>query len=274
MDLQATDKKLSSQTYWDEVLTAAKLPRINTSDSYLYSVTMKYIDGVLSKSSYQSFFEVGCGSSGWLPYFAKKYGYLVSGLDYSEVGCVLARKNLELLNVPYHTIYCEDIFHPNPTSGEKFDIVFSYGVIEHFSDPHKVIEIFKTFTLDNGILITLIPNFTGLAGKLTKYFIKDIYDIHNVITSNQLASYHADNGLKILKNGYAGAFAFGVIPWIQSNHWLLRKNTLRRKGILFMLRAFDRITGMIFKALPFDIPSSLFSPYVICIAKKDEQQQQ
>ncbi len=270
MNSQATDEKLSSQDYWDEVLSDAKLPRINTSDAYLYSVTMKYVNNILTKSSYRSFFEVGCGSSGWLPYFAKKYDYLVSGLDYSEVGCMLARKNLELLNIPYHNIFCKDIFHPNPTNGEKFDVVFSYGVIEHFSEPQKVIQIFKTFASENGVLITLIPNFTGLAGRLTKYFIKDVYDIHNVINSRQLASYHENNGLEIIKNGYAGAFAFGVIPWIRSNHWLFRKNTVRRKVTLFILRACDRITGAIFKALPFDLSTQFFSPYVICIAKKNE----
>src|SRR5437660_12881004 len=38
--------------------------------------------------------EVGCGSSEWLPYLSKQFGFRVSGLDYSEKGCALASEIL------------------------------------------------------------------------------------------------------------------------------------------------------------------------------------
>jgi 2-polyprenyl-3-methyl-5-hydroxy-6-metoxy-1,4-benzoquinol methylase len=269
MELKEIDEKLSSQSYWDDVLKNAKLPRINNPNTYLYSITMKYADKFLSKSEYKTFFEVGCGSSGWLPYFANEYRYLVSGLDYSEVGCELAKKNLDLLNIKYGDIYCKDFFQPLPTEGKKYDVVFSYGVIEHFSEPEKIIKIFDTFLNDGGVMITLVPNFKGLIGRLTKIFIKDVYDIHNIIDPEQLESYHTANNLVILRNGYAGIFAFGVMPLVKSNHWLLRSNTFRRQAMLLFIKAFDKIAGAVFKSLPFDLSSRLFSPYLICIAKKN-----
>jgi len=273
MDLQEVDSKLSTQKYWDEVLKSAQLPRVNTPSTYVYSVTMKYVHPVLSRNNYSTFFEVGCGSSGWLPYFARKYGYRVSGLDYSEVGCELARKNLELLKIPFGEILCKDFFLPNPTDGRRYDVVFSYGVIEHFSRPDEVVGIFKSMLNKGGVMITLIPNFKGLMGKLTKYFMRDVYDIHNVITAQQLASFHTSNSLRIVKNGYAGIFALGVMPWTKSNHWLFRKNTVRRRVSLFVIKAADKVLGTILRILPFDIPSRIFSPYIICIARNSSDEQ-
>ena len=271
MNIADTTEKLSTQEYWDKVLEDAKLPRENTAGSYLYNITMKYIKPVLQSANYTSFFEVGCGSSGWLPYFAKKYNYKVSGLDYSEVGCKLARKNLELLNIDYGEILCRDFFQPDPTSGKTYDVVFSYGVIEHFSDPVKVAGIFKSFTAPGGIMITLIPNFMGTTAILTKRFMKNIYDIHNIITPQVLAEFHTKNGMEIIKNGYAGIYSFAVVPWIRSTHPLFKEGSFSRKVLLFLIKATDKVLGTLFRILPFDIPSKMFSPYIICIAKNKSE---
>ncbi len=110
MEELKTDEKLSSQAYWDQVLEDARLPRVNTPRAYHYRVTMEFIDKYIREKNYSSFFEVGCGSSGWLPYFAQQYGLKVSGIDYSAVGCKLAEENLRLLNIGYGEIICKDLF--------------------------------------------------------------------------------------------------------------------------------------------------------------------
>ena len=268
MELHEVDSKLSTQSYWDDVLKSASLPRVNSRKSYLYRVTMNFVDSILSAKQYKTFFEVGCGSSGWLPYFANKYGYRVSGLDYSEIGCQLADKNLELLNIEHDPILCRDFFAPDPTDGKKFDVVFSYGVIEHFTNPEEIVGIFNKFLNNDGVMITLVPNFTGINARITKIFIPEVYNIHRQITKEQLADYHKSNNLTVLKNGYAGIFSFGVMPLIKSDHWLLRKNTFRRKIVMGIFNLADKVLSNIFKLIPIDIPSRLFSPYVICIAKK------
>jgi 2-polyprenyl-3-methyl-5-hydroxy-6-metoxy-1,4-benzoquinol methylase len=268
MEYQKSEGKLSSQQYWDEVLKSAKLPRINTDSSYLYRVTMRYVDRVLRNSSYRTFFEVGCGSSGWLPYFARKYNFTVSGLDYSVPGCELARQNLKMLGIAYGDIFCKDLFAPDCTEGKRYDVIFSYGVIEHFEKPEEVVKIFSSFLNEGGIIISLVPNYNGLAGSISKRFIRENYDIHNVIDKRGLEKIHAVNGLKIVKNGYAGMFTFGVLPLVLSNHWLFREGTLRRKMAFFFTKAYDKVMTTLFKLLPFDLPTRYFSPYVICIARK------
>src|SRR5689334_3068852 len=107
-ELKTTDK-LSTQLYWNEVLADAQLPRVNNPEVYRYKVTMDFIDEHLKNRGYKNLLEVGCGSSGWLPYFAKKYNLEVSGIDYSEIGCKLAEENLKMLDIKYEKIICKDI---------------------------------------------------------------------------------------------------------------------------------------------------------------------
>src|SRR5579871_3084155 len=42
-----------------------------------------------------SLLEIGCGGSRFLPYFARSFGFTVSGLDYSATGCEQARRVLK-----------------------------------------------------------------------------------------------------------------------------------------------------------------------------------
>jgi 2-polyprenyl-3-methyl-5-hydroxy-6-metoxy-1,4-benzoquinol methylase len=263
---------LSEKEYWDKVLADAQLPRLNSKKNYSYSVTMKFIHEVIFNKSYKTFLEVGCGSSGWLPYFATKYDFVVSGLDYSEIGCKLALKNLQMQNIDFDEIICKDILESKVTNGKKYDIVFSYGVIEHFNNPQEIIKIFYDLVNTNGIIITLIPNLNGFPGLISRIFVKDIYLMHKVISKSQLRSYHETNGFVSIKSNYAGIFSLAVIPWVRSKVLVFKGDNLLRKFALKLIFYFDFLLSAIFKFIRIDMPSELFSPYVICIAKKGSVQ--
>ena len=265
-----TNTKLSDKAYWDEVLTNQKLPRVNTAANYNYKVTMDFVSDIFDDKVYKTFFEVGCGSSGWLPYFAQQYGLTVSGVDYSEVGCQIAQKNLQLLKIKYGEIICQDIFDPEWVKGRGYDVIFSYGVIEHFEKPQEIIRIFKSFTNPGGTIITLVPNLNGLNGWLTKYFMKEVYEMHRVISKEQLRNYHASNDLTDHKTRYAGTFSLTVIPWTNADRGILRKGFFLRTIFLKSIFGFNLILTSILRFLP-DFPSRFFSPYVISVAKRPNQ---
>jgi 2-polyprenyl-3-methyl-5-hydroxy-6-metoxy-1,4-benzoquinol methylase len=258
--------KLSDKAYWDDVLADQKLPRINTPSNYNYKVTMDFIRDVFKNKNYKTLFEVGCGSSGWLPYFAKQYGLTVSGVDYSEIGCKIAEKNLQLLGINHGEIICQDIFDPNWAKDRGYDVIFSYGVIEHFENPKDIIKIFRSFTNPGGTIITLVPNLNGLNGWLTRYFMKEIYDMHRVITREQLKDCHRSNNLTDLKTNYAGTFSLTVIPWPTANKGILKQGFFLRAFFLKVIYAVNLLLTSVFKYLP-DLPSKYFSPYIISIAK-------
>ncbi|HVU99202.1 MAG TPA: class I SAM-dependent methyltransferase [Puia sp.] len=270
MEELKTDEKLSSQLYWDQVLEKAQLPRVNTPASYHYSVTMSYVDAEIRRKKYSTFFEVGCGSSGWLPYFAHTYGLTVSGIDYSEVGCRLAEENLRILNIPHDEIICKDLFEKNCTGGRTYDIVFSYGVIEHFDHPEDIIRIFSSFLNPGGLMITLVPNLNGLMGRMSRRYIPDIYKIHKVMTREQLRQFHEVNSLKTLKAGYAGTFTLAVMPLVHSKHWLLRQDTRLGRTGMALFSLIDKVCSKLFRLFRINLPSKAFSPYIICVAEKGQ----
>src|SRR5690349_9370309 len=131
--------------------------------------------------------EIGCGNSSWLPYFAKQFGLDVYGIDYSEEGCEQAEKILQRENVD-GTIYCTDAFNPAEDLYDEFDIVISFGVVEHFSDTTSTLEAFSKYLKPGVLMIATIPNMSGLNGFLHKVMNGPLYDIHVPLDRNQLAA--------------------------------------------------------------------------------------
>jgi 2-polyprenyl-3-methyl-5-hydroxy-6-metoxy-1,4-benzoquinol methylase len=260
-----TEDKLSKKEYWDENLEKAKLPRVNSASEYHLKATMDFIDGPLSAAKKSTLLEIGCGSSGWLPYFRRRYGYAVSGLDYSEIGCRLAEENLRLLGLPCEGIICKDILEWD--SAQQYGVIFSYGVIEHFNDPQKVIDICAGHLEEAGVLVTLVPNLLGLPGFLARTVVPEIYRMHKVITADELNALHARAGLEPVKTGYAGVFSLAPIPWALSGLAPFKEGTLRRRVCLGLINLANKLLSFFFSLLPAPA-SALFSPYLISIAKK------
>ncbi len=229
---------------------------------------MDYIHQEILGSDAKTFLEVGCGASGWLPYFASKYRLLVSGLDYSEVGCRLAEENLRMQGIQFGNIFYNDLFSENCTNGKTYDIIFTYGVIEHFVRPQQVIHALARLLNPGGLIITLVPNLNGMMGLLSRIFVKDVFEMHKVINKAKLLSYHTCNGLKNLKTGYVGMISVGVIPWEKSSVALFKPDSWLRWFSLKVVRMIEFLAEAFCKRFPFQIPTPFFSPYIITIAQK------
>lgn len=257
---------LTKKEYWDSVLQNARLPRVNDPSIYNYRVTMDFIHDVIEKGDFKTLLEVGCGSSGWLPYFVRRYNLTVSGIDYSEVGCRIAEENLKILKLKYDTIMCEDIFQME--LAKKYDIIFSYGVIEHFEMPEDVVRILVSLLNENGIVITVVPNLNGVVGLLSKIFTKNIYQMHKIISKNDLINYHEHNALNNLKTEYVGNLTLSVIPWIKSNNFIFKENSFQRRVSLKFVVLLDRMLSSIYRKVSLQLNSKYLSPYIISISKK------
>lgn len=97
----------------------------------------------------QKVLELGCGGSAFLPYFAHQFGFDVSGIDYSESGCDLARQMCVANNISARVV-CADFFHAPAEMMESFDVVASFGVVEHFSDTTYTLSRFAGFLKREG----------------------------------------------------------------------------------------------------------------------------
>jgi SAM-dependent methyltransferase len=211
--------------------------------------------------------EIGCAQSAWLPYFARAFGFVVSGLDYSEIGCALERDVLRAAGVS-GDIVCADFFEPPPALRSQFDVVCSFGVAEHFEDTAAALRAFAAYLRPGGLMITLIPNLTGLVGRLTKLFNRPVYDRHVPLTAADLGNAHVAANLSVLRCEYFLSVGFGVAnlngldPYsVSTRTKRLALRTLERMSVLVWV-AEDRLVRL---------PSTrAWSPFAVCVARTAE----
>ena len=88
--------------------------------------------------------EMGCGDSYWLPYFAK-LGYSVCGIDYSTDRLLSTSNKLGIGGFRYWRLIHSDVTEFVSKYKGQFDVVFSAGLIEHFSSQSDILSIFKQY---------------------------------------------------------------------------------------------------------------------------------
>ncbi|MGI9488809.1 MAG: class I SAM-dependent methyltransferase [Geminicoccaceae bacterium] len=209
-----------------------------------------------------SFLEIGCAQSRWLPYFHNELGFDVAGLDYSEVGCVKARRMLEAAGVSGE-VHHADMFKAPAMLQGKFDVVASFGVIEHFKDTAECLEVCASFLKPGGILLTTIPNMRGSIGWLQQNLDETTYDIHVPLGPDDLATAHAEASLDLKHCDYLMSANWGVVA-------LPRMRGLPRRALKVMLKGATRLVWQ-FERLGVSLPSNrLTSPYIACVGVRTE----
>lgn len=208
--------------------------------------------------------EVGCGSSAWLPYFSKHMGFQVSGLDYSEIGCrqtrtVLAREGIQ------GDVHQADMFDPPPGLQGAFDVVFSFGVIEHFQPPERCVRALTSLLRPGGLVVSVVPNLLGALGAVQAWIDRAVYDVHVLHTDQTLADAHRLAGLDVIESDYFFGVNFG---------WVIESNAppsplLRPKlRVLSALRWGSRLSWWLEQQLAPLPPGRLLSPAILCAARK------
>lgn len=217
------------------------------------------------KTTSMRILEVGCANSSWLPYFSKEFGFEVVGLDYSQTGCELTESVLKKNGVEGKVV-CADFFSPPVDMLGTFDVVISFGVVEHFEDTTLTVSAISSFLKPSGMLITNIPNMVGWIGAIEKMVNRPVYDIHQPIDSNILKESHQQAGLEVLRCDYFMSTNFGVcnligIP-VNTFSWFLKKI------LLGLLTRISRLVWFFEDKLGAFCLSRAASPYINCVAYK------
>lgn len=265
-----SNAELTQREYWDKQWSRSRGNGQYASlgwiyGNYVYTSLDRLFRSVLRADPAKSCIELGSGPGRWLIYFHKTYGYQVVGCDYSEVSCDLARKNLDEAGVQ-GTIIQGSFFE----IVGQYDVVFSGGVIEHFEDPKRTLEIFARLVRPGGILITDVPNLGGLNGLYRRILKPETFNTHRVIKLADLRRWHREIGFQELLGTCYGSVclsrvppdAFKSFPWIQRLVWT-PFHTIVSRGTNRGCLAFHRL------ALRIDHP--LISPHLLVVAKRPER---
>ncbi|MBX9805940.1 MAG: class I SAM-dependent methyltransferase [Alphaproteobacteria bacterium] len=251
--------------YWDKNWSNADLPipfdpTDQRFDNYFNLELHKYFQNLLKDKKGFSVLEIGCANSVWPLYFYKYFDANVSGLDYSEIGCAKSRYILDHFKVPGE-IFCGDLFSPSPELIEKFDLVVSFGVVEHFEDTAHCLSSCAKYVKPGGILLTLIPNMPSIIGFIQKLVDRSVYDVHVPLTKEKLAFAHKEGGLNLISCDHFMSINLSVVnSGAFSSH---RLNALLRH----VLSGTSKICWALEK-YGLKIPKNrVTSPYIIAVAK-------
>jgi SAM-dependent methyltransferase len=187
------------------------------SDYGSIAIARVLLDAV-SRAGAKTVLEVGCGNSIWLPYVARKTGVEVAGLDYSETGCELARRQLASNGVS-GTIYCRDLFAGDNESIGTYDLVYSLGMVEHFTDTNQVLGKLLDLVRPGGFLLTEVPNLKSVHGLLTWLWQPELMAKHKALSKRNIVDAYRQLSLANIDGRYLGIFSLQIVAWSVYPRW-------------------------------------------------------
>ncbi|RVU01867.1 class I SAM-dependent methyltransferase [Mucilaginibacter limnophilus] len=227
----------------------------------IFQLKANYVFGdilarLVKEKNIRSAIELG-GFPGYYAIYLKKYLQLDTTLfDYyihhDIINKLLKANGLSESDI---NIIEADLF--NYTPEKQYDLVSSFGLIEHFNDTKAIIETHLQFLKPGGVLFITLPNFTGVNGWVQRKFDIDNYNKHNISSMNLqlLADSCKALGLKEVECYYSGRFSI----------WL--ENKAQKSGLT---KAFLKAVWLGGKVLTKIVPveSKALSPYIVLKAVK------
>ncbi|MEO8151880.1 MAG: methyltransferase domain-containing protein [Rhizobacter sp.] len=242
---------LTELEFWDRYWSAkAGIGQTIVPYRYLFTDILTRLFAI---DSARRFLEIGGFPGFYSVWFSKYLSYSSSLVDiYIKPEIV---ESLTRVNgiAPINTIQ-SDIFRFEPA--EKFDVVMSAGLIEHFTDLPAIIERHRRCLRDGGRLIVCVPNFLGVNGLLQRWVDGENFKAHNLAAMDleAMRSVLQAQGFKDIRSSYHGGF--GV--WIEEAR-------CRSKAVRTLLRWIN------YARIPFNVlrlNTKAFAPYIVYIATK------
>lgn len=149
--------------------------------------------------------EIGCAPGRWLAFVSREFGLAVSGIEFTADGAAATRRNLELLGVQQADIREGDFLTVTPSP--RYEVVVSFGFVEHFTDVEAVIARHAAWVRPGGLLIIGVPNFRGVHGWLQKALDPEVLAHHNlaIMDVDRLAEIGPPSGLVTESVEYLGS---------------------------------------------------------------------
>lgn len=248
MGNQLTDRQFWTN-YWESKPDLA----IQIDKNYLFH---QQLEKIVKTNNVQTAIELG-GFPGYYSIFLQKYlGVRTTLFDYFIHPDILKKVlNKNGLDESEISVIENDVFQYHPE--QKYDLVLSCGLIEHFKDSKDIIERHLEFLKPGGTLFITLPNFRGVNGWVQKTFDRDNYLKHYIdcMDTEYLAAILEELGMKSIKSSYFGRYSV----------WLENKD--QKSG---MTKAFIKSIWFIGKVVTTLVPfeSKLLSPYIVLEAKK------
>ena len=242
------NNQLTDNDFWKHFWESKKNLIFKVKPDYTFSTI---IGNLIKKRNIKSVIELG-GFPGYYSVFLKKYFGLDATLFDYYIHPKIIQKLLDYNDMHLSDIHIieADLFTYQPK--QKYDMVCSFGLIEHFSDTKEIIAKHLSFLSDGGTLFITLPNFRGINGWVQKTFDQYNYDKHFIqcMDLQYLSATAKELGLKNVEVFYYGGFSV----WLENKD----EQTIRAKAVLKIIWFVGKIVSKIFRT-----ENRLMSPYII-----------
>ena len=242
------ENNLTDRSFWKSFWESRKGLIFKLKPNYVFGDILAKI---IADKGVTNAIELG-GFPGYYSIYLKKYQHLKTTLlDYfihpELVNKLLAANDLKPGGI---NIIEADLFTYEPA--EKYDMVLSFGLIEHFNDTQFIINEHLKFLKPGGTLFITLPNFKSVNGWVQKNFDKENYDKHNISSMdlNLLRDTCKALGLKDIETYYHGKFTV----WLENKSEQKALSKVIVKAIWTVGKVFTKIIPIESKAL---------SPYIV-----------
>lgn len=283
---QEKSRRLTTNTYWNSLYSIH--PTKSASQPFTHKLTRcllgsrmteflvqggysRYLlfDGLfarhLPKGGSRKVVEIGSAPGKFLLRFHQKFGYEPFGVEYTADGVQLNKRLFAAAGLNPDNVWHEDAGDPEflARNRESFDVVYSFGLIEHFSDPKEMIRNHVELLAPGGHLVIVIPNLRGVNLALTRFFHRDLIALHNLEIMSKKAFRSLFSDLSLLESfcGYAGLFTLGLQNTKQ-NSWKRRVLRMARIGEL----PFELLQWLLLRRNL--VTNWLTSPYLVYVGQK------
>lgn len=227
--------ELTDEAYWDEYWRQIALPAVverHPRTLYLNAILDRF-DAHLPATPGLRALEIGGAPGQYLVHLHRQFGYAVTCLDYSPLGCAKTRENFALLGVDGEVV--EGDLFDDALELEPFDVVYSLGLVEHFGELEDVVARHLRFVKPGGILILGLPNFLGVNGWFMRRLAPEILAVCDLrsMELDRWSTFEDRLGLHVLFRGYLG----GLEPCV----FRARQPALKRRPLARAVHAVDLV---------------------------------
>lgn len=131
------------------------------------------------------YLEIGCAPGKLLAWVDSVLKAECTGLDYSETGIAKCRMLFDALGLKINLYHVDFSNHNLPPA--SFDVVSSFGFIEHFDDPKPVVQRHLDLVKPGGVALITVPNYGGVYGSLQRWCDAPNLALHNLEIMNPSA---------------------------------------------------------------------------------------
>jgi 2-polyprenyl-3-methyl-5-hydroxy-6-metoxy-1,4-benzoquinol methylase len=196
--------RLTDEKYWSD-----SYGQVAFHDQRDHSVA-HFLQQYLADGHGKTSLEAGSFPGAFIPTIARK-GYLVHGVDFNKGNATDLPKWLKSLGLSVGEFWIADFFDFIRDDAKRFDLVCSFGLIEHFENFDEVIKAHGALVKPGGQLVLTTPNFRGWMQYLPhRLFDNDNLKKHYLPSMNpsKWKKLLEDNGFEVVYAGYFGGYAF------------------------------------------------------------------